>query len=220
LAQGIVQGWTPVTPITFASGDQGLTIDTTAVGSDKTAVATLNFLNGNSFDATRPEADLRVDPQRLYKVSFLLTNLTSADRMAQIRLRARTIKFQWNQSLTMGGAKAVGSATGQTIAAQILPGIGSGNTDVDPVTGGYWYHQYVSSPLDPAIRQDVNGSLAVKFPRLSSQPGMGEPTPISFRSFRIGMDVIDSLSFAPGAETEEARLLIRKIEVRSLPQPR
>jgi hypothetical protein len=218
LAQGLVQNQTTDTPILITSTPAGITLDTRAVGSDKASIAAANFLEGTFFESQNPDAHLRVEGRRLYKVSFLVSASTPANNQAQIRLRTRSVKFQWNHSLVLGAARAVGSIEGQTIAAQILPGTGSLNPNTDP-SGGIWYHQYVSSPLDPDIRADVAGTLAQKFPLLSAQPGIGDPAPRSFRNLRHGIDVIDGFSFGPGGETETAEITLRRIEVRSLPQP-
>jgi hypothetical protein len=217
LFAGIVSGLTFDTSVTLTKGSNGITVDTRQVPASKVAVAAVDFLIGNADDETRPEARLRVDPERLYKISFIIGSDGLTTNTPQIRLRARTAKFQWTQILELGGAAAAGSEAGRTIAAQALPGTNSQNAELYNVGGEY--HLWFSSPLSSGIRADVPGTLFDKFPLLMAQPGMGDPSPQSARDLKIGFDIIDTISAGIGQESEAAmNINLYSIEIRDCPQ--
>ena len=66
--------------------------------------------------------------QAQYKVRFHLTAIQQSNRQPQIRMRARSVKFNWTQKYEIGDAWAGGTAN-NTIAQQLLPGIGTMNPD-------------------------------------------------------------------------------------------
>jgi hypothetical protein len=217
LLSGILSGFTTETLLMLTKGPNGITVDTTQVPSSKIAVAAADFLNGNGYDESHPEARLRVDPERLYKISFRIKSSGLTTSSPLIRLRARTAKFQWAQVLELGGAAAVGSETGRNIARWALPGTNSANAD--STDAGQGYNIWFSSPISSGIRANVPGTLFDKFPLLMAQPGMGDPSIRSFRDLKIGFDVIDSLSFNPGYEDEVAtNINLNRIEIRDYPQ--
>jgi hypothetical protein len=214
LFSGIISGFTtqPLVSLYKLPG-LGIVVYTGQVPASKVAVAAADFINGNYYDETHPEARLRVDPERLYKVSFRFGHFGTSASTPQIRLRVRAAKFQWAQVLELGGGAAVGSEAGRTIAAQALPGSDSQNQDP------FGYHMWFPSPLSSKVRADVPGTLFDKVPLLMAQPGMGDPSPQSVRDLKVGFDVIDTLSIGPGYEAEVAQnLYLNRIEIRDYPQ--
>jgi hypothetical protein len=128
------------------------------------------------------------------------------------------MKFQWNVLLEINGAKAVGSTAGQNLGAQVLPGIG--NQLPGTTADGHLYHLFMPSLMDPLIRNDRTGTVAQRFPVINALPGPGS-TQASVRDIKVGWDVIDSLSFSSGFETEAANnTTLNRIEIRRFTNPR
>lgn len=206
---------------TFGPGS-GITLDTTAIEPDRLAVAVAELLNGAAEDAD-PAKRARIEEGKLYKVRFHATSTVNSSEQAHIRFRVRTVKFQWNQKLEVGGAWAIGSSVATSrnaaIAQESLPGIGCLNPDKrTPGEPGGWYTVLMHSPLSPDIRADFPSDtpLAVSMPNLSSQdgPGVATPTGRSRRDIHVAVDLIDTFSPGPNAGLERGQVTVDRIEIR------
>jgi hypothetical protein len=196
----------------------GITVNTTAMPNDRIGIIAVDFLEGTNADRTSNAGRVRVAADEIYVVTYRLRSSGNSNQHPYLRLRARTAKFQWAASLNIGGAKAVGSTEGQNFAAQILPGVGNQIPGTAPTEAVY--NLILPTPLDLAIRRDRTGTIAQRFPVLSAQPGPGSPNP-SLRDLKVGFDIVDNLSFAPGFETEQAvNTILDRIEIRKFPAPR
>ena len=131
-----------------------------------------------------------------------------------MRLRARSVRFQWTQKLELGGAWATNGAENHAIASQSLPGIGCQNPDKIGSEAGGWYTVLFHTPMSPDIRADTTGTLEQRMPLLSAEPGPGANAP-SRRDLKVGMDLLDTLSFGPNAPLEEGNFTLDRIEVRA-----
>ena len=184
----------------------GVTLDTTAVPPNVIGVAIRDFTAGT--DRTK---FLRVEEGIQYRIRYHLTSTQQSNRNAQVRLRARTVRFSWAQKVEVGGAYAAGVAN-NTIAQQALPGVGSLNPDKIASEDGGWYTMVFHSPLNGDIRPESGGTLGLRMPNLSTQPGPGVNAD-SRRDLRLGLDLIDTLSFGPNAALEEGRVTVDRIVV-------
>ena len=201
-------------------GPQGVTLDATPVPSDRIGVATRHF---NPDRATNAFASrVRVEPGRQYHVRWHLTSTQQTNRQAQVRLRARSVKFGWSQKLEIGGAWATDG--GQTyplnannaIAQQALPGVGCRNPDqMVPGEPGGWYSMVVQTPLCPDIRPEfpLATPIEARMPNLAAQPGPGANA-FSRRDLLLGMDLIDTLSAGAGRFLEQGNVTLDRVEVR------
>jgi hypothetical protein len=137
---------------------------------------------------------------------------------SQIRLRARSARFNWNHKLEIGGSRASNNATAQLIATQTLPGIGCLNPDKKPSANGGWYHQIFHPHLNGDIRADVAGPLSTKMPLQSAVPGPGSPSSDTRRALFIGVDLVDSLSPPSNSpQLEEGLFTIDEVQIRVHP---
>jgi hypothetical protein len=194
----------------YTDGSFGITLDTRNVTSDTIAIITREIAT--------PQNDIRarISENKLYKVRFNLSSTQNTANQASIRVRARTVKFGYAESLLLGGAWATGtdSTVGNAaIAQQSLPGVGTQNPDRRPgQTNGGWYSILLNSPLSRDIRADVAGTITDRFPLLANEPGFGS-TADSFRDLKVGIDIIDTLSFGPNAAQEEGLVTLDAVEV-------
>lgn len=206
---------------TYSESPAGITFDTTNVPSDRIGLITREI---------HPAPDLspalypRVSEGKQYKIRFHITSTQDTNKQAQVRLRARTIKFAWTQKLEIGGAWGTGGtgpATGNNaIAQQVVPGVGCMNPDIDPgdVNGG-WYTILFNSPMSRAIRADFGLSdraLFITMPNISVEPGPNQNSP-SRRDIRLGVDLIDTISGGLNAPLEQGQFTLDRIEMREFP---
>ena len=197
----------PATPEPVHSeSSAGVTLDTSAVPPNIIGVAIRDFTAGT--DRTK---FIRVEEGIQYRIRYHLTSTQQSNRNAQVRLRARTARFSWAQKVEIGGAYAAGVAN-NTIAQQALPGVGSLNPDKIASENGGWYTMVFHSPLNGDIRPESGGTLGLRMPNLSTQPGPGVNAD-SRRDLRLGLDLIDTLSFGPNAALEEGRVTVDRIVV-------
>jgi hypothetical protein len=206
---------------TYAEGAAGVTMDTKLVPAYPIVGIVQREFNpdGNTDNLA---ARIRVAPDQQYKVRWHITSTQQSNQNAQIRLRARTVKFQWTQKYELGGSRAttIGSANGQ-IATQALPGVGCQNPDKIGTENGGWYTMLVNTPMSADIRPDVAGDMSAKMPNLSKAAGPGQTTvdpsapagAIQMRDLRLGCEVVDSISW--NDSVEKGNFTIDKIEVRT-----
>ena len=161
---------------THQQGSFGVTLDTTAVPSDRIGTIVREFAPGA--DVTAPDY-VRVEEGKLYRVRWHLTSTQQSNLNAQIRMRARSVKFMFTHKLEVGGAWATGPGTvtsNNAIAQQTLPGIGTQTPPRDAGGTGGWYTQLVNTPLDTAIRPEFDGvPLPQRMPNLAAEPGPQQP---------------------------------------------
>jgi trimeric autotransporter adhesin len=202
---------------THQQGPFGVTLDTTAVPVDRIGTIVREFSPGA--DVTAPDY-VRVDEGKLYRVRWHLTSTQQSNQNAQIRMRARTVKFMFTHKLEIGGAWATGPGTvtsNNAIAQQALPGLGTQGLERDAGGTGGWYIQLVNTPLDPAIRPEIDGlPLSQRMPNLAAQPGPQQPGR-SFRDLRVGLDIIDTLTQTPNSPLEKGNVTVDRIEVFAFP---
>ena len=196
---------------TMAEGTAGVTLDTGAVPASSIGIAVRNINPDRGTD--NHAARVRVEEGKQYRVRFHLTSTQQSNRQPQIRLRARSVKFNWSQKIEMGGAWAAG-AENNTIARQLLPGVGCLNPDKDAGEAGGWYTLVMHSPLDAEIRPEFpDGTpLATRMPNLSAQPGPGVGSP-SRRDLLVGFDVIDTLTFMGNHHLEQGLVTLDRVEI-------
>ena len=189
----------------------GVTIDSRPVAAGTIGVAVVNINPDRGTD--NHAARVRVEEGKQYRVRFHLTSTQQSNRQPQIRLRARSVKFNWSQKIEMGGAWAAG-AENNTIAQQLLPGVGCLNPDKDAGEAGGWYTLVMHSPLDAEIRPDFpDGTpLATRMPNLTAQPGPGVGSP-SRRDLLVGFDVIDTLTFMGNHHLEQGLVTLDRVEI-------
>lgn len=197
---------------TYVQGSAGVTLDTTAVGTDRIGIATREFFPGSDL-TTR----VRVEENKLYKVRFHATSTQQSNLNAQVRLRVRTGKFSWGQKYEIGGAWTTNGTPNFTTAQQALPGIGCQNPDRISSENGGWYTVLVNSPLSVDIRPDVAGPLTSRMPVFTAEPGPGVNS-ASRRDLRVAADLIDTISGGINAPLEKGNVTIDRIEIRTYPQ--
>lgn len=196
---------------TYSEGAGGVTLSTVAVATNRVGIVGREFFPGS--DQTQR---VRVEQGKQYSVRFHVTSTQQSNRNAQIRLRARAVKFAWNQKLEIGGAWATGSAANSSIAQQALPGIGCQNPDKNGTENGGWYTVLMNTPLSNDIRPEfgISAGISARMPNIAGQPGPGA-NQASRRDLRVAADLIDTLSAGANKDLEQGQVTIDKIEVRT-----
>jgi hypothetical protein len=203
--------------LSISSSGAGITVNSVGLPSGRIGVADAAFVEGNATDsqATR----LRAEADRLYLVSFRLKHPAASDTTPFTRFNARTAGFGYNATFELLGGRGLSAPDARAGLAQVLPGVG--NQVPGSSADGTLYHLLLSTPLSPEIRADVAGTLAEKFPRLTSEPPPGDPAP-SLRDINFGFTVVDSMSLTSPTSTDPAEaatdLTLNRIEIRSYPQ--
>jgi hypothetical protein len=209
----------PEPGITVSRSPQGIAVNSIALSNSRIGVAEAAFIGGVFGDtgATR----LRVEPDRIYALTFRLRHAGASNTTPYSRLNLRTIGFGYNVTLELLGARGLPGADGREFLAQVMPG--TGNQVSGTTTEGTTYRLLFNSPIHPQIRADVPGNLAQKFPQITALPGPGDPisTP-TLRDMNLAFTVADSLSFLNATQTDPAEvannLVLNRIEIRSYPQ--
>ncbi|MCX7719103.1 MAG: CSLREA domain-containing protein [Candidatus Sumerlaeaceae bacterium] len=211
----------PLAPLpTYAESRSGITLASAAVPTNRIGVASREInIDGSATVsyATRP----RVEPRKVYSIRWHLTSTQQVNRQAQIRLRARTIKFGWSQKLEIGGAWGTGGGglyplnANNSIAQQTLPGVGCLNPDKrKPGEPGGWYTLIMHSPMNADIRGEPPGTpVSAVMPNISAQPGNFINAP-SRRDIFTGIDLVDTLSGGAGRFLEAGQVTADAIEIR------
>lgn len=196
----------------YSESTAGVTLDSVLVPTNRIGILSREFFPGSS-----QTGRLRVEENSQYTVRFHVTSAQQSNRNCQLRLRARAIKFAWNARFEIGGASGTGGTANNTIAQQSLPGTGCLNPDhIGNEANGGWYSLIMCSPMDQQIRTegDPDSPLSQDMPNIWNSPAGGTDAP-SVRDFRVGCDLIDTLSAGPNATTEQGNFTIDNIEVRS-----
>ncbi|PKO17384.1 hypothetical protein CVU37_07755 [candidate division BRC1 bacterium HGW-BRC1-1] len=200
--------------ISISSGPKGITLDTRSVPDNLIGLASLDLVAGE------PSARVRVEEGKLVHIRFHLTSEQQSLYQAQIRLRARSAKFQWNQKYEIGGAWA-GGWDDQAVAHRILPGLGGYNEYSRPgCPHGGWYSLILSSPLEASIRPEFPAGtpIAERMPALSAQPGPGSNAS-SWRDVILGMDLVDTISDGEFKNREKGLVTLDAVEIRTFNRP-
>lgn len=190
----------------------GITIDSTDVPSTRLGIAAREFNPGP--DTTYSEY-LRVEPGKQYKIKWHMTSTQLVNHMPYVRVRARSVRFNWTQCLEINGALAAGTFT-NTMTQQLQIGVGTMNPDRNGNENGGWYTLLMNTPLSPDIRPEfpTTAPLSISMPHLSAQPGPGVSAP-SRRDLRLGFEMLDSATLNPNAWPEEnGNVTLDRIEVR------
>jgi N-acetylmuramoyl-L-alanine amidase len=209
---------TPNEPgITVTKSPLGVTVNSSGLAPTRMGVADAAFVGGVFGETNTTRA--RVEPGRLYVLSFRLRHNGPSNTTPFTRVNMRSVGFGYNVTLELLGGRGLPQADARTFLAQVMPGVG--NQVPGTTTDGTTYQLIMNSPLDPEIRADVNGTLAQKFPTLATQPGPGDPNG-SLRNLDFGFTVVDSLSLASPTATDAAEvangLTLNRMELRSYPQ--
>ncbi|MCX7719333.1 MAG: right-handed parallel beta-helix repeat-containing protein [Candidatus Sumerlaeaceae bacterium] len=225
LVPGAVEGdfgtWDDTAPLpTHTQTTAGITLDTSAVGTNRIAVAAREF-NPDRNTLDYPHR-VRVSEGKQYTIRWKLTSTQQVNRQAQIRMRARSIKFAWSQKFEVGGAWATdGGKTyplnaNNSIAQQTLPGVGCMNPESQGINNGGWYNLMLHTPMSADIRPEFPAGtrLTVSMPNISGQPAPGVNSP-SRRDIFLGIDLVDTLSGGLGAPLEQGNVQVEKIEIKS-----
>jgi hypothetical protein len=211
----------PLVPLpTYSESRSGITLASAAVPTNRIGVASREINIDGSATVSYPNRP-RVEPGKVYSIRWHLTSTQQVNRQAQIRLRARTIKFGWSQKLEIGGAWGTGGGglyplnANNSIAQQTLPGIGCLNPDKrKPDEPGGWYTLIMHSPMNADIRGEPPGTpVATVMPNISAQPGPYVNAP-SRRDIFTGIDLVDTLSGGAGRFLEAGQVTADAIEIR------
>jgi hypothetical protein len=203
--------------ITITRGINGVTVNSGNLPTTRIGVADAAFVGG--LFGEQPEQRLRIQPGRLYEITYRVRHAGASNTTPYIRFNARTVGFGYNATLELLGGRGLPGTDARTFLQQVLPGTGNQvpGTTIDGTTYRLLFH----SPLAPDLRADVTGSLEQKFPHLMAQPGPGSPNSISLRNIDLGFTVVDSLSLANSSNTDAAEvannLNLNLIEVREHP---
>ncbi|PKO16778.1 hypothetical protein CVU37_10530 [candidate division BRC1 bacterium HGW-BRC1-1] len=204
-----------VVPTWSINDTDGITIDSTTIPADKIGVAVVDLATDDL-----PANRLRVEQGKQYKIRFRLTSTQQANRQPQIRVRARTVKYNWTQKLEMGGAWAEGPQN-NALAQQLLPGVGSLNpdnlnADSSVVANGGWYTMLFNGPMSLEIRPEFpfGTPLSTRMPNLGTEPGPGVNAP-SMRDIMLGLDMLDSITTNGNQNLEQGRVTLDRVEVYS-----
>ena len=202
-------------PTWSVNDTEGITIDSTNIPVDKIGVAVVDLAT----DAN-PADRVRVEQGKQYKIRFRLTSTQQSNRQPQIRVRARTVKYNWTQKLEMGGAWAEGPQN-NALAQQLLPGVGSLNpdnlnADNSVIANGGWYTMLFNGPLSLEIRPEFpfGTPLSTRMPQLGTQPGPGVNAS-SMRDIMLGLDILDSITTNGNQNLEQGRVTLDRVEVYS-----
>ncbi|MBX7247331.1 MAG: M36 family metallopeptidase [Candidatus Sumerlaeaceae bacterium] len=142
----------------------GITLDSTAVPNDAVSYVAYDFVPPSG---TEPA----MQPGKQYRIRYHVSSNTPANNNPQMRLRARAIQFGYSNKFEIGSAAAASQAN-NLIAAQALPGIGTGNPDNNGIeTNGGYYEQWIVPPpvlpSDPELKK-----IRFAFDLLDGFPGV------------------------------------------------
>jgi hypothetical protein len=214
--------WETTGPIpTYSQGGFGVTLDSGSVPSDRIGVATREF-NPDRNTADYPSR-ARVEEGKQYVIRWHLTSTQQVNRQAQIRMRARSVKFAWSQKLEVGGAWGTGGGglyplnANNSIAQQALPGVGTQNPDkYTTETAGGWYTMVMHTPMSRDIRPEFSSDtpLSARMPNICGQPGPGVNA-FSRRDVFLGLDLVDTISGGAGRTLEAGHVTADRVEMRA-----
>ena len=197
----------PQIPVpTLSEGGFGLRLNSAAVPPTHIGTASVDFSAG-----TDRRQFVRVMPGKQYLIRYHLVSTQQSYLNAQVRMRARSVKFAWVHKFEIGGANGAG-VENNALAQGMLPGIGCQNPDTDGNENGGWYSLLFQSPLNEDIRPESFGPIAYRMPNIASQPGPGVNSD-SRRDLRVGLDLLDTLSTGAGSELEAGDVTVDRIEV-------
>jgi hypothetical protein len=196
-----------------------VTVNSAAVATTRIGVADAAFIGGVFGDT--PETRLRIEPGRLYALTFRLSHAGASDTTPFTRVNLRSAGFGYNATLELLGGRGLPSTDARTFLSQVMPG--TGNQVPGTTVDGSTYRLLFNSPLNADIRADVAGTLAQKFPQLTTLPGPGAPTVgATPRDLNMAFTVLDSLSIISPTATDPAEvannLTLNRVEIRSYPQ--
>ena len=143
-----------------------------------------------------------------------MSGTQQSNLQSQLRLQVSTGASTYVQKVEVGGAKS-GGPDAQTLAAQVLPGVGSSNPS------GV-YDVLIYTPLSLAIRPGA-ASIAAGFPNwnLFAGQGVNDAAAVAYnpglnrKDLRIQAALLDTLTYTPNATAlqEKGNFTITKVEV-------
>ncbi|MCX7717812.1 MAG: hypothetical protein N2111_05320 [Candidatus Sumerlaeaceae bacterium] len=208
-------------PPTYSQSPDGVTLDTGNVPTDRIGLGCREFNpDRNTMDYP---SRVRVEAGKQYVIRWHLTSTQQVNRQAQIRMRARSVKFAWSQKLEVGGAWGTGGGgmyplnANNSIAQQALPGVGTQNPDkYTTETAGGWYTMMFHTPMSLDIRPEFLPvtPLSVRMPNICGQPGPGVNA-FSRRDVFLGLDLVDTISGGAGRTLEAGHVTADRVEMRA-----
>lgn len=135
---------------TVSVTSNGVTLDSRGVGNEGTSFVTFDFVPADGNDPI-------IKPGKMYRIRYHVSSSTPSDNNPQFRLRARSIKWSYDNLYEVGSARAAGPEN-NLIAAQALPGKGTKNPNrrANEKVGGYYdlyFHPPAVLPADPNLRR-------------------------------------------------------------------
>ena len=208
---GVQEFTAPLPSVTITSA--GVTLETLSVETDRIGVAALDVFNDIG-DQTNHLTRARTEPGKQYKYRFHATSTKQTNTQALMRFRARTIKFLYTMNLEVGSSQAQPNGnTNNTIAAQVLPGIGNAFPTADrinPTENGGWYNVIMVSPMTTDIQADQPHLYLQDPPGIDTQPGNNSK---SRRDLQFGFDIIDTFSTQPNAVLEAGQMTVDRVDI-------
>lgn len=196
-----------------AINSAGVTLETLSVQTDRYGACALDTFN-DAGDQSNHLTRARIEPGKQYRVRFHATSTKQTNTQALMRFRVRTLKFMYTANLEVGSSQAqpAGNAN-NTIAAQVLPGIGNQLPAFDQVTpgeNGGWYNCMMVSPMSSDIQADQPAINAQDGPGVDTAPGNNSK---SRRDIQFGVDIIDTFSTQPNGVLESGQMTVDKVNI-------
>jgi hypothetical protein len=199
-----------------ASNANGIGMNTLSVESDRLGIVAYDMFGGTDEyprTVTTRQNAARVEPGKLYKVKFHITATKNANTQCLMRLRAKTLAFDWTHTLEVNGAAVGGNSL--AIVQEFAPGVGNQIPAADRIGGdttGGWYNVIMTTPMDPEVKASQ--------PALNAQEGPGSAvgTPTSNATYRrdiqLGVDLIDD--FGGTGATESGQIQLDRAQIHKL----
>lgn len=201
----------PMPSVTINSS--GVTMETLLVQTDRYGACALDTFN-DAADQTNRFTRARVEEGKQYRVRFHATSTKNTNTQALMRFRVRTLKFLYTANLEVGSSQAQPNGNiNNTIAAQVLPGIGNALPPADQITPGEhggWYNVLMVSPMSSDI-QTTQPHIY-----LQDDPGMntgGSGNSKSRRDIQWGIDIIDTFSTQPNRVLEAGQMTVDQVNI-------
>jgi len=190
-----------------ASNANGIGMDTLSVESDRLGVCGYDMFGGTDEYprtlATR-QTSARVEPGKLYKVKFHMTATKNSNTQPLLRLRVKSMGFDWTSTLEVAGNLAGGNSA--LLGQEWEPGVGNLIPAADRIGGdttGGWYNVIMTTPMDSEIRPSQPALAAQDPPGVSTNPASNS---VSRRDIGLGIDIIDDFTATPNLVSGQLQL--------------
>jgi hypothetical protein len=116
--------------------------------------------------------------------------------------------------LEVGSSQALGAGSANnTLAAQVLPGIGNSLPAFDRISStenGGWYNVIMNTPMSADIQAKQPHLDAQDPPGVDTSPGSNSK---SRRDIQFGIDIIDTFSTQAAAGTESGQMTVDSVDI-------